>query len=133
MSPLVLGEILGFFLTTMTADYKYLVQDCENLPLPIQMQVSEKQKLFLNFLLHFWNLHQTWNVLEEKMIVLADVFPKLQTVKNFLRTLSKKRRLRTRIDSQHVKASQMLGNLHESAFIMFFHHSHGRWFGKFLP
>ena len=59
MSPLVLGEILGFFLTTMTADYKYLVQDCENLPLPIQMQVSEKQKLFLNFLLHFWNLHQT--------------------------------------------------------------------------
>ena len=43
------------------------------------------------------------------MIVLADVFPKLQTVKNFLRTLSKKRRLRTRIDSQHVKASQMLG------------------------
>ena len=133
MSPLVLGEILGFFLTTMTADYKYLVQDCENLPLPIQMQVSEKQKLFLNFLLHFWNLHQTWNVLEEKMIVLADVFPKLQTVKNFLRTLSKKHRLRTRIDSQHVKASQMLGNLHESAFTMFFHHSHGRWFGKFLP
>ena len=60
------------------------------------------------------------------MIVLADVFPKLQTVKNFLRTLSKKRRLRTRIDSQHVKASQMLGNLHESAFTMFFHHSHGR-------
>ena len=59
MSPLVLGEILGFFLTTMTADYKYLVQDCENLPLPIQMQVSEKQKLFLNFLFHFWNLHQT--------------------------------------------------------------------------
>ena len=59
MSPLVLGEILGFFLTAMTADYKYLVQDCENLPLPIQMQVSEKQKLFLNFLLHFWNLHQT--------------------------------------------------------------------------
>ena len=46
MSPLVLGEILGVFLNTLTDDAKYPVQDCENLQLPIQMQLSEKRKTF---------------------------------------------------------------------------------------
>ena len=41
MSPLVLRKILGVFVNTLTADCKYRVQDCENLPLPIQMQLSE--------------------------------------------------------------------------------------------
>ena len=34
---LVLGEILGVFINTLTADGKYPVQDCENLQVPIQM------------------------------------------------------------------------------------------------
>ena len=49
MSPLVLGENLGVFINTLTADDKYPVQDCKNLPFPIQMQFSEKRKTFLNF------------------------------------------------------------------------------------
>ena len=44
MSPLVLGKILGVFVTTLTADEIYRVQDCENLPLPFQMQLSKKYK-----------------------------------------------------------------------------------------
>ena len=40
MYPLALGETLGVFLNTLTGDYKYSVQDCENLPLLIQMQLS---------------------------------------------------------------------------------------------
>ena len=46
MSPLVLGELLGLFLNTLTADDNYPVKDFENLPLPIQMQLSEKRKSF---------------------------------------------------------------------------------------
>ena len=65
-------------------------------------------KVFLNFLLHFWNLHQILNILKKRMIAIANVFPKLQTVKILLRALSKKRRFRTRFDSQHVKVSQIL-------------------------
>ena len=49
MSPLVLLEILGVFVKTLTGDPKYSVQDCENLQLPIQMQLSEKQKAFSLF------------------------------------------------------------------------------------
>ena len=69
---------------------------------------SKNEKLYLNFLFHFWNLHQCLNILKEYMIVIANIFPKLQTMKNLFRTLSKKRRFRACLDIQHVKASQIL-------------------------
>ena len=53
MSPLVLGEILGVFVNTLTDDAKYPVQVCENLQLPIQMQLSEKRKSFFEFFVPF--------------------------------------------------------------------------------
>ena len=53
MSPLVLGEILGVFVNTLTANEKYRVQDCENLQLPIQMILSEKRKTFSQFFVPF--------------------------------------------------------------------------------
>ena len=49
MSPLVLGEILEVFVNMLIADDKYPVQDCQNLPLPIQMQLYQKYKTFSQF------------------------------------------------------------------------------------
>ena len=46
MSLLVLVEILGVYVNTFTANAKYPVQDCENLQLKIQIQLSEKRKIF---------------------------------------------------------------------------------------
>ena len=66
MSPLVLGEILGVFLNTLTSDGKYHVHGCKNLQLKISMQLSEKQKHFLKFLFHFWNLYQILNILKKR-------------------------------------------------------------------
>ena len=67
LSPLVLGEILRVFVNTLNADDKYRVQDCENLPLPREMQLFEKQKSFSEFFFfHFWNLLQIFNILKEK-------------------------------------------------------------------
>ena len=57
------------------------------------------EKPFLCFLINFWNLHQILNILNKKIIVIANVFLKLQTVKNSVRPLSKTRRFRTRFDS----------------------------------
>ena len=65
----------------------------------------ENEKCFLNFLLRFWILHQILNILNEKMIVIANVFPKIQTVKIFVRKLSQEHRFRTDFGSEHVKAS----------------------------
>ena len=95
------------FVNILTADGKYPVQSLENLHFPIQMHLSEKRKSFSEFSFHFWILHQILNILKEKMIVIANVFPKLQTVKILSRPLSKKRRFRICFDSQHLKASQM--------------------------
>ena len=55
----MLGEILEVFVNTVTADGKYPVQGCENLQLPIQMQLSEKQKTFPQFFV--WFLESTSN------------------------------------------------------------------------
>ena len=77
ISTVELGEILGVFVNTLTGDVKYLVLDCENMLLPMQMNSLKNQKLFLNFLSLFWNLHEMLNILKKRMIVLANVFPKL--------------------------------------------------------
>ena len=68
----------------------------------------KNETLFPNFLLHFLNPHQILNICKEMMLVIANVFAELQTVNILVRPLSKKRRFRTRFDSQHVKASQIL-------------------------
>ena len=39
-SPWLKFEIIGLFVNTWTADYNYPVKDCENLPFPIQIQLS---------------------------------------------------------------------------------------------
>ena len=107
MSPLVLGEILGLFVNILTADENYHIEDCENLQLSIQIHLSEKRKIYFNFLLHFWNIHQISNILKENMIVIANVFPTFQTVKILLRPLSKKHCFKTRFDNTPVKLSQI--------------------------
>ena len=43
---LVLREVLWVFPNTLTAEGKYPFQDCQNLPLPIQMLLSGNEKFF---------------------------------------------------------------------------------------
>ena len=85
----------------------------------------KNEKVFPNFFLHFQNLHQILNILKERIIVIANVFLQLGTVKILFRPLSEKRRFRTRFDSQHVKASQILAKSPRERFYIVFHHSQG--------
>ena len=97
------------FLNTLSAHGKYPIEDWENLPLPIQMHISEKRKTFSKFFVRYLESTSSFKDLEKKrMMVIANVFPKLQSVKNFVRPLCKKRRFRTRFDTQHDKVSQIL-------------------------
>ena len=57
---------------------------------------------------HFWNLHQILDILKKKMIVIANVFQKLQIAKDFVTQLYKKRRFGARLDSRHVKVPRIL-------------------------
>ena len=47
------------------------------------MQLPLKPKTFFILLFHFLNLHQILNILRKKVIVIATLFRKLQTVKDF--------------------------------------------------
>ena len=128
MSPLVFSEMLGVLVNRLTTDGKYPVQDIENLQLPIQMQLSENQKLCLKFLFHFWNLHQILNILKKRIIVTASVFPKFQAMKILIRPLPKKLSFITPFDTQHVKASQILWKSRWERF----YHVFPSFLGKFI-
>ena len=66
MSPLVLGEILGVFVNTLTADGKYRVQYCQNLQLPIQNQLCGKRTTFSEFFVSFVESTLNFKHFEEK-------------------------------------------------------------------
>ena len=66
------------------------------------------KKTFLKFLLHFWNLHQIWNIFQQNMTLIGFVFTKLRTAKDMVREMSKNPGFRTPFDSQHAKGSKRL-------------------------
>ena len=93
----------------------------------------KNEKLFRSFFFHFWNLQQILNIFKNKKVVIANVFSKLQNVKDLIRPLSKKRRFRTSFDSQHIKVSQILAKSAWERFCHIFHHCEGKWCRKYLP
>ena len=74
---LSVSEIVGLFISTLTATDKYCLCSRENLPPPIQLQLSKKQKCFLNFLLDISNLRQILKSLKENVTITHYVFSKL--------------------------------------------------------
>ena len=93
----------------------------------------KKGKTFSKFLSHFWILHQILDILKEKMIVIANAFPKLQTLKIFVRKLCKEHPFRTSFSSQHVKASQMLAKSAWERFYLVFFSFSGKLIWKTSP
>ena len=83
----------------------------------------KKENLFLNFLFNFSNLHQISNILKEKMMVLANVFPKLLTVKILVDHSLKIVVSENALTVNMWKCPKSSRNLYDSTFIMFLHHS----------
>ena len=67
------------------------------------------------------------------MIVIANVSPKLETVKILVRPLSRKCRFRTRFDSQYAKASQKLATSPWESFCHVFTPFSGKLIPKISP
>ena len=124
ISPLVIREILVAFSKALTANDKYPVRDFENLSSRIQMQLYLKAKPFSESFVPFLESISNFKHFEKKMIVIATLFRKLQTVKFLVRPLSKKHRFRTPLDSHHVKGSQTLV---KSAWEQFHHIFSSLW------
>ena len=57
--------------------------------------------IFLNFCLHFRNLHEIYNIFKKKIRLIADSFRKLRTPENVARYMSNKSRFKGHFDRQH--------------------------------
>ena len=80
-SLLVICKILRLFVDTFTAYGKYSVLNREYLTDPIDMQLSQKQKLFSRFFSIFLKFKLNIEHIQKKMTLTANVFPKLRTSK----------------------------------------------------
>ena len=71
MSALVKSEIFRLFVNTLTPDVKHSRRNMQIFWQQLQTHLSQKSKSFFDFLLHFWNVHEIYNILEKKKSILA--------------------------------------------------------------
>ena len=69
-------------LNTLTANYEYSRRNTDNLPLPVQMQSSEKLESFPACFISFLNCGLNFEHFEKKTSFIAQVFLKLLTPKD---------------------------------------------------
>ena len=125
-------QILGLLVNTLAADEKYPVLNRDNLTIPIQMQLSQKQKTFSQFFAAFLKSSLNFKHFEKKMTLIAFVFWKLSTPETWLDKC-----LKSPI-SEHTSTSNMADvpkhcwNLHHTIFIIFIDHCQVNWVGKNL-
>ena len=72
------------------------------------MHLSQKQKIFSEFVTAFFESALNFEHFQQKMTVIAYVFPKLPTTKNVLRQMSKSSRFREHVDRRHGKWAEAL-------------------------
>ena len=74
----------------------------------IQIHFSQKEKIFSLFFSAFFESALNFEHFQQKMTVIAYVFPKLPTTKNVLRQMPKSSRFRERLDRRHSKWAEAL-------------------------
>ena len=84
MSLLVICEILGRFVNTLTADDQSFLGTSEMLRQPSRMQLFKKQISFSEFFASFLKSKSIFQDFEKKMNLIAYAFPKFETAKTWL-------------------------------------------------
>ena len=63
----------------------YSLLNRKNLTQPISMHLSQKKQTFSQFFYAFLKFTLNFEIFHKKMILIGDVFPKLQTLKEVVR------------------------------------------------
>ena len=71
MSALDTSEIFRLFVNTLTPDVKYSCRNMQIFWQQFESPLSQIRKTFFDFLLHFWNVHEIYNILQKKKSNLA--------------------------------------------------------------
>ena len=123
-------QILGLLGNTLATDEKYPVLTRDNLMVPIQKQLSQKQKKFSDFFAPFSKSRINFQYFEKNLTLRHFVFPKLRTPKRWsdkcLNSLASEDLSRSNI----VNVPKHCWNLHNSIFIKFIDHWQANWLGK---
>ena len=125
-------QILRLLANTLAADEKYPVLDRDNLTIPIQMQLSQKQKTFSQFLCAFLKSLLNFKYFEKKMTARDFVFPKLLTPKTWSDKCLKSLVLADASTSNMLNVPMHCWNLPYSILIICTDHCQGNWIGKSL-
>ena len=121
-SLLLTCQILGLLLNTLAADEKYPVLNRDNLTIPIQMQLSEKEKTFSEFFSAFLKSTLNFKYFEKKVFLIDFLFSKLRTVKTWSYKCLKSVVSEDPSRSNMVNVPRHFWNLHQSTFIIFIDH-----------
>ena len=78
-------KILGLFVKTLICGHKYSLLNRENLKKPIQMQLSQTQNLFSQFVSAVSKSKLNIKHSQKKMTLIPDAFRKLVTQKNVVK------------------------------------------------
>ena len=101
-------QVLGLLVNTLAADGKYPVLNRDNLTMPIQMQLSQKQKRFSQFFVQFLNYRLNFIDFENNDDTHRFFVSEITTSKNVSRQMSKKFQFRGSFDNQHGKRAKTL-------------------------
>ena len=71
MFALVTSETFILLVNTLTPDDKYFRRNMQTFWQQFQTSLSHTGKTFCNSLLNFWNVHEIYNILKKKNIILA--------------------------------------------------------------
>ena len=107
-SLLLTCKILGLLVNTLAADEKYPVLNRDNLTIPIQMQLSQKQKTFSQLFAAFLKFRLNFKYFEKKYYPHRFFISEITDSKSVIRKMSKKSRFREPFDKQHGKRAQAL-------------------------
>ena len=117
----------------MAVNEKYPVRNRDNLTIPIQMQLSLKEKGFSQFFAAFLKSRLNFEHFEKKKMTLAAlVFPKLRTPKTWLDKCLKSHVSEDPSTRNMVKVLKQCWSLHHRPFFIFIDHCEGNWIGKSL-
>ena len=83
-SLLVIHKILRPFVHTLAVNDKQYLLNRDNLAQPIQLELSQKQKTFSQFVFSFLKSLLNYKHSSKKMTLRVDVYPKLPTPKNMV-------------------------------------------------
>ena len=81
----MIDKILRLFVNTLTVNGKDYLLKRDNLTEPIQIQLSQKQKVLSELFFAFLKPILNFKHLPKKMILIADVFREIATPKNIVR------------------------------------------------